>query len=138
MPSDLRKMTCERPRPPSNSLRSVCAELYEASILFCQVQNAKHPSLHHGVVSLHTHTLQVALGPAGGQVRAPEVTGENRTHKQPGYLTLTFSAAHERSLFARQMVESIKQEQMECAIEQPPLKKIKQEVRVLQKQLRCW
>lgn len=37
----------------------------------------------------------------------------------------------------QQMVESIKQEQMECAIEQPPLKKIKQEVSVLQKQLRC-
>lgn len=35
------------------------------------------------------------------------------------------------------MVESIKQEQMECAIEQPPLKKIKQEVSVLQEQLRC-
>lgn len=28
----------------------------------------------------------------------------------------------------QQMVESIKQEPMECAIDQPPLKKIKQEV----------
>ncbi|CAG09088.1 unnamed protein product [Tetraodon nigroviridis] len=40
------------------------------------VQNTKHPSLHHGVVSLHTHTLQVGLGPAGGQVRAPQVTAQ--------------------------------------------------------------
>lgn len=37
----------------------------------------------------------------------------------------------------QQMVESIKQEPMECAIEQPPLKKIKQEVSTPQKQLRC-
>lgn len=34
------------------------------------------------------------------------------------------------------MVESIKQEQMECSIEQPPLKKIKQEVSVLQRRKR--
>lgn len=37
----------------------------------------------------------------------------------------------------QQMVESIKQEPMECAIEQPPLKKIKQEVSMPQQQLRC-
>uniref|UniRef100_H3DFW9 Transcriptional activator Myb n=1 Tax=Tetraodon nigroviridis TaxID=99883 RepID=H3DFW9_TETNG len=42
----------------------------------------------------------------------------------PLKLPLTSSAAHH----AQQMVESIKQEQMECSIEQPPLKKIKQEV----------
>lgn len=39
-------------------------------------------------------------------------------------------------LLVQQMVESIKQEPMECAIEQPPLKKIKQEVSTPQKQLR--
>ncbi|TMS12636.1 Transcriptional activator Myb [Larimichthys crocea] len=55
------------------------------------VQNSKHPSFDHGVISLYTHTFQ----------NVP---------------------------LEQQMVESIKQEPMECAIEQPPLKKIKQEV----------
>lgn len=109
---------------------------YETSFLSGQVQNTKHPSLPHGVVSLHTHALQISLGPAGGQVRTPQATGEHRTHKQPRSLTFPWTGTHWGGLLVQQMVESIKQEPMECAIEQPPLKKIKQEVSTPQEQLR--
>lgn len=67
---------------------------YETSFLFGQVQNTKHPSLHHGVVSLHSHALQISLGPAGGQVRTPQVAGERHTHKQPPCFTLTWTGTH--------------------------------------------
>lgn len=107
-------------------------QLYETSFLFGQVQNTTHSTLHHGVLSLHTHALQVGLGPAGGQVRTPQVTGEHQTDKRPCCFTFTWTVTHWRSLLVQQMVESIKQEPMECAIEQPPLKKIKQEVSVTQ------
>lgn len=115
------------------------------SLSFSQFQNSKHSSFDHGVISLYTHTFQVSPGPAGGQVWTPQITGEKDTqtyleswtchvnllcarysdHVTHGRICLFFP---QNVTLAQQMVESIKQEPMECAIEQPPLKKIKQEV----------
>lgn len=105
-------------------------------VLLPQVQNSKHPSLHHGLLTLQSHTFQVRPGPAGGQVWTTQVTGRRETLKHPESLTrfLCVRVTHQRIrvfqnvTLPQQMVESIKQEPMECAIEQPPLKKIKQEV----------
>lgn len=101
-------------------------------LLFSQVQNSKHSPFHHGVITLHAHTIQVSLNPAGGQVWTPKITGE--TLKYLLSLDLRVNHVTHGSVVlvpvsvVRQMVESIKQEPMECAIEQPPLKKIKKEV----------
>lgn len=46
------------------------------SFFLRRVQNSKHSTFHHGVISMYAHTFQVGPGPAGSQVWTPQITGE--------------------------------------------------------------
>lgn len=103
-----------------------------------QVQYSEHTSLRPGIVSLRAHDFQIRLSNAGGQVRAAQAAGEQGMPLQEierSQMNVVSSSGVNPDFVClqpapldQQMVESIKQEPIECAIEHPPLKKIKQEV----------